>query len=198
MLAASVRSEDAVCVESMLTTWMDGETRARLMVDAGLTVYWLNSAAQTFLQEEPAVGYRQGRLNPRDRRTEQALRAFLADATGRLSCNSILDEVSGEHLILTAVRLPGPRADVIGLTLHRAGAAFDFDLADLRHAFGLTRSERQVAAHLLDGETADEVARALNVSLETVRVHIKRAYSKLGVCSREAFFRKLAPFVVLG
>jgi DNA-binding CsgD family transcriptional regulator len=47
------------------------------------------------------------------------------------------------------------------------------------------------------GRTAEEASHELGVSLETVRTHIKRAYAKLGVCSREGFFHRLTPFVIL-
>ena len=197
MLPASVNTKDAVSVENMLAAWVDGEPRARMVVNEHLAVYWLSCSAEMFFQEESAILYRNSRLVPRDVRTERSLRNFLGNATDHLSSVCIANGDEGEHLVLTAVRLHAPCEHAIGLTIH-AGDRFDFALADVRQAFGFTPSERQVAVHLLKGLTADEAARQLNVSLDTVRVHIKRAYSKLGVGSREAFFHKLAPYLLPG
>jgi DNA-binding CsgD family transcriptional regulator len=107
------------------------------------------------------------------------------------------DPKTGEHLVLTALRLRESSGDIVGLTLLRADDRFPFHLADLRSAFGFTHTEGRVAYHLLCGCTAEETAQELGVSLETVRTHIKRAYAKLGVSSREGFFHRLAPFVIL-
>jgi DNA-binding CsgD family transcriptional regulator len=183
-------------VDNILATWVDGEARARLVVDSNLIVYWVSSSAEAFLRKEQAVLYRNGRLRSRDPRMEQALRAFVAEATDSLTSQCITNRDTGEHVVLTAVRLQAPWRHVIGLTLHQTGADLGVRLADLHQAFGLTPSERSIARHLLDGMTADETAAELGISLDTVRTHIKRAYAKLGVGSREAFFHKLAPFVL--
>jgi DNA-binding CsgD family transcriptional regulator len=196
MLSANEMAKETDTVDNILATWIDGESRARLVVDANLTVYWVSSSAEGFLRKEDAVLYRNGRLRPRDPRAEHSLRSFVAEANDTMSSQCITNRETGEHVVLTAVRLQAPWQHVVGLTLHHTGPDFDFALADLRQAFGLTPSEREVARHLLEGRTADEAAGELGISLDTVRTHIKRAYAKLGVCSREAFFHKLAPFVL--
>lgn len=189
-------SHEVDTVDNILATWVDGESRARLVVDSNLTVYWVSSSAENFLRKEDAVLYRNGRLRSRDPRMDHALRSFVAEASDSVSSQCITNRDTGEHVVLTAVRLQAPWQHVVGLTLHHTGPEFGFSLADLKQAFGLTPSEREVARHLLDGLTADETAAELGISLDTVRTHIKRAYAKLGVCSREAFFHKLAPFVL--
>jgi DNA-binding CsgD family transcriptional regulator len=47
---------------------------------------------------------------------------------------------------------------------------------------------------VLDGEAAEGVGIRLGITLETVRTHIRNAYVKLGVGSREQMFRLLIPF----
>jgi DNA-binding NarL/FixJ family response regulator len=49
---------------------------------------------------------------------------------------------------------------------------------------GLTLRERQVLALLVEGFSTAEVAGELDVSVETVRSHVKNLLSKLGVHSR--------------
>lgn len=55
----------------------------------------------------------------------------------------------------------------------------------------LTDRERQVCAFAASGATADEIARSLGVSPETVRSHLRHAYAKLGVTSRLELHRVL-------
>ena len=48
----------------------------------------------------------------------------------------------------------------------------------------LTEREREVLTHVAAGRSNDEIAAALVVSAETVKTHLKRMYSKLGVRDR--------------
>lgn len=183
-------------VDAIVATWIDHDPRARLVLDEDLTVYWLSSSAQTLLNEERSVLRRNGHLTPKDPRTLRELRKLIAEASDAQSTQCIAEEGTGEHIVLTAKRLPDPWRHLVGLTIRVTGPEFSFELADLRQAFGLTRCERMVAHSLVAGQTAEQTAAALEVSIDTVRTHIKRVYAKLGVSSREGFFRKLAPFVL--
>ena len=143
-----------------------------------------------------SVLQRNGRILPRDHRLERELRSFVESATTEMSAQCISDRDSGEQVVLTATRLRSPWEHLVGMTIHSAGENCSVQLADLRQALGLTRTEAEVAHRLFCGMTAEETADNLQVSLDTVRTHIKRAYAKLGVSSREHFFHKLTPFVI--
>jgi DNA-binding CsgD family transcriptional regulator len=65
-------------------------------------------------------------------------------------------------------------------------------LTTLQRDFRLTDREREVCVRLLDGKTPTEIAEAIGSSTATIRVHLKRIYSKLGVSSQAAFFRLLS------
>ena len=60
----------------------------------------------------------------------------------------------------------------------------------------MTTAESRVASMMISGATAEEIARALNISVETVRSHIKHIYAKTGVSSREALLSKLIGYMV--
>jgi DNA-binding CsgD family transcriptional regulator/PAS domain-containing protein len=62
----------------------------------------------------------------------------------------------------------------------------------LRSAYKLTEAEARVAVAALEFATLQEVADHLKISLETVRVHVKRIYAKLGVDSRARFATVMA------
>jgi len=50
-----------------------------------------------------------------------------------------------------------------------------------RERFGFTRAEQQVADRLANGLTVPSIARQLDISIETVRCHLKQAFIKAGV-----------------
>jgi len=52
----------------------------------------------------------------------------------------------------------------------------------------LTEREREVVQLLLRGNSAKAIARALKISPETARNHLKRVYPKLGVASQAELF----------
>lgn len=56
-------------------------------------------------------------------------------------------------------------------------------------SFGLTGREREVASLILEGHSTRAVAAKLTISIETVRVHRRHIYRKLGVSSQAALFR---------
>jgi DNA-binding CsgD family transcriptional regulator len=98
---------------------------------------------------------------------------------------------SGQWLIVQAASLRGddPGSDTVAVTLAPASAA---ELEPLRLAlYDLTPREGEVARLLVRGETDDEIARALWISLYTVKDHVKSVYAKLGVASRAELSAKL-------
>jgi DNA-binding CsgD family transcriptional regulator len=75
----------------------------------------------------------------------------------------------------------------------RCEGAFTPALAHGPDADVLTRREREVAALAATGLSNREVAARLFVSLRTVENHLHRAFSKLGVSSRDELSGALGP-----
>jgi DNA-binding CsgD family transcriptional regulator len=65
------------------------------------------------------------------------------------------------------------------------------DISVQLQQYGLTNTERKVISMLANGATANEIALTNGSSLLTVRTHIKRAYEKMQVNSREKMFARL-------
>ncbi len=57
---------------------------------------------------------------------------------------------------------------------------FDLDSAKLRRLYKLTPAEARLAAHMAQGSRLEDAAADLGVSLNTVRTHLKRIFSKTG------------------
>jgi DNA-binding CsgD family transcriptional regulator len=183
-------------VNHIVAGWIDRDERARILVDGNLTAHWVNSSAEALMNNGSSVIHRNGRILPRDRRVEGELRTFVKRATSEVSAQCISDRGTGEQVVVTATRLSSPWEHLVGMTLQRANNDFSVRLADLQQALGLTRTEARVAYQLFCGNTAEETAEHLRISLDTVRTHIKRAYAKMGVSSREHFFHKLTQFLI--
>ena len=189
-------NDEVVLIEHALAQWIQRERRAHILIDATLRVRWMNLAAERLLSRPNSILVRNGHIRSRENRFERQLRDLIKGASAELKVCSLHDAKSGQNLLLGATSLAPPSEDLIGLTVAEVTEDFDLHLADMHAPFGLTQSETRVTQLLLSGHTAEQAALELGVSLETIRTHIKRTYVKLGVSSREAFFHKLAPFVM--
>ena len=58
----------------------------------------------------------------------------------------------------------------------------DYDILSKKH--GLTRRESEICLLVFKGFADHQLASALGISYYTVRTHLKRIFSKLGVASR--------------
>lgn len=179
-------------VKQTLADWVATEGEARLILSDDLRPQWVSPAAERLLSDANSVLYCNGRIRPRSPNVDGELRSFLSEATAAGATHCLTDSRTGEHIVVTATRL----GEAVAITLRSPEHGGPVKLVDLHRAFGFTAAELAVAERLLNGSTAEEAACQLGVSLETIRTHIKRAYAKLEVSSREAFFHKLRDFVI--
>ena len=99
------------------------------------------------------------------------------------------------HLLLRGRQIGGGgETRYLGVGFHRTGSAFHAVYADLDKVFQLTPAEYRVLGEMIEGRTADAIARAMKLSIETVRSHIRHIYTKLQVSSREELFSKIRPY----
>jgi DNA-binding CsgD family transcriptional regulator len=66
-------------------------------------------------------------------------------------------------------------------------------VAELTDGLGLTAREAEVARLVVAGATNQEIARALVLSLSTVKSHLQNVFAKLGVRSRAQLMLRLGP-----
>lgn len=67
--------------------------------------------------------------------------------------------------------------------------ATELDLNYYQQAYGLKKSELRALSGLLESKSVDEIARAAELSRETIRSQIKSLYAKLGVRSERELLR---------
>lgn len=182
--------------EHALTQWLHSDTTPRAIIDSDLNIHWINISAEKLITRDNIILLHGGKIRPRDKRCYVSMKEFISNISQDSSSYCVKSSQGDEHLILIAGRLPNPFSHYISVVFRLSSIDLHVKVADLGAAFGLTRTEARVAGYLLSGQTAEETARAMRVSLETTRTHIKRAYAKMGVSSREAFFYRLLPFIV--
>ena len=178
-------------VDDLVLRWFDLEEMARLIVDAALTIKWLNPSAERELQRRHDILKRGNLLMAVNPAHQMELLALLAGCGDEAQTLCLRSEDRVNHLL---VRVQPLSTGTFGLVLRRSGDAFKARYADLGAAFQLTRGEVRVLLQLADGHSASQVADQLKVSTETVRTHIKNLYAKLNVKTREGLLSRLRAY----
>jgi DNA-binding CsgD family transcriptional regulator len=172
-----------------LANWVDGERRARLIVTRDLDVMWMNEAARALRDDGEAFEVSDGRLTPRSPIIAGLVFAARPEEAG---CAVVPGE-GGRHWVAWAREVCAPPNALIGLTLQRARSEIRFQALIENHL--LTPSEGRIIEMLLAGVETGRIAQALDISIETLRTHLKHAYQKLGVRSRGELFAEALSFI---
>lgn len=175
--------------------WLDRDRSAKLLVDSSLRIRWANSAANAWLLDHRPLGSVEGRLCAG--RFASELRALLERSASEPEALCL--PIDGEEfkLILFAHLVATSDEELIyGVTARRTNELDWNRPVGVDQAFGLTATETKVLQLLWSGATAGAAAECMNVSIETIRTHIRRLYAKMGVGSREALFTRLSPFMI--
>jgi DNA-binding CsgD family transcriptional regulator len=181
-----------------LEVWANKEPVARFIMDTDLVLCWANSAAADLLaSQQDGVGAIQGKLIFFDEANQASFLALVnqessSPATTILDCGTPLGRV-----VVAVIKLSVDHRPLVGVTL-RLPHAVTMMPGLLRSAFGLTKTECELISLLLRGQTAEEAAVQMRISVVTARTHIRNLYAKLNVSSREAMFSRLLPYLSAG
>lgn len=178
---------------ALLLRWGDLEARARAIVDDDLKLIWSNATADALLDEAVDIRRAGDHVELVRPAEHEIFRRFIVDATPGISgwCTARAGEGA---LVFRAWRIDTGDMVGVGLAFHTSDAAYTPKWADFGRALGLTPTEYRVALRLLDGVRIETVAEDTGIAPATARTHVRNLYVKLGVGSREALFRALAPF----
>jgi len=180
---------------ALALNWIDLDPRPSFICSDDLALIWANAAGQAELCNEGALELRDGRLQLCEGAGRAAFAAFLARCGPALSTIALPRAGDGGHILLRARQIGVDETSrYIGFHLQRDGDGFRAVYADLDTVFQLTPTEHRVLGELIEGRTADAIARAMNLSIETVRSHIRHIYAKTRVSSREELFCRIGPY----
>ena len=177
--------------ESFYEDWFRHLPVSTIVVTPNLAIVSANALAEALLAEGDALNRRTGVLSA-SYKPDQLFLNQLADPQVPRDGIATFRSISGLPLVLATivpfakdVSLVESRTFVI--RAWRAKAAHERELPDLRRLFGLTRSEASLVRPVLQARTPQDIAKDFNLSIETVRSHLKNAYAKAGVTNRNAF-----------
>lgn len=179
----------------MLVAWSNSQARPYLLATRARRLLWANAAAHAALASGEDVRLQGEFISLSDADQLACFEGWLAGLAGRPAAWCYQRPNGDGCVLFRAQVIAGAQGGhTIGLSFLGTGSDYSPQWADFSAMFGLTPSEHRPIRLLLDGHSAEEAARRLGISIETARTHIRRAYVKMGVGSREAMFRLLAPF----
>lgn len=175
--------------------WLELVGSAKLVVDPDLHVHWANPLAREWIAADGPLAQVGNQLYVG--RSQRQLHSLIGRADTDLDGICVPIEGKGAHLLVCGRRISKRgEAPFYGLTIRRTDDLDAPRIFGVGDAFKLTVAEGRVLRHLLKGLTAQSIAEQLDVSVETVRTHIRRLYAKMEVGSREALFLRLRAFMV--
>jgi len=172
--------------------WCEFSTTPAAVVTRDQGILWANNAGRDLISSGLYFRKVRGRISCVDSRQEPDLKAFVRDlAEPRVWAY----RGNEDHILVRGdLTVPAGLVPAVGLSFFVATPAAEYLWADLSKIFGLTAAEASIIKRLVHGERVDNLAEALELSVETVRTHIRRSYVKLGVGSREELFSAVSPF----
>lgn len=187
-------------VEQVRLEWLDTSPLPMAVMDHRRKIHWYNTSAGQIFQTSKTVFLTEGYMTVGSENGSAKLHAFIKDASNR-GALSLLTVGSGKDHILLKGRLIARQRDtrLFGVSVQhsRFHAGVAAQHTKFAETFSLTKGEARVAQELALGFSASDVAKSLEISIETVRTHIRRIYGKLGVGSREGLLARVRPYLTL-
>ncbi len=188
--------QDVTSLGRLALAWMEGDDRPRLICSDDLHLVWANPTARTDLAQGVDLELKDGQLVMRERAHQAELGALVKNCDTQIATLALSARDGDGHFLLRARRIEadGVEGGRVCLTFLRSGASFQPRYADLERAFQLTPAEHRVLLKMAEGMNAEAIAEAKDLSIETVRSHIRSLYNKMSVTSREEIFARIRPF----
>jgi DNA-binding CsgD family transcriptional regulator/PAS domain-containing protein len=180
---------------------LDGLSAGIFLVDADCRLVHANAAGHDLLRADDFLRSTGGQLVAHDLRSNQCLRAILADnrnVPGVAGTALPLTAGDGERYVMHVLPLTSSARTRIGMTYQAVAALFVRKVALDRpcgelvaRTFELTPAELRVLLAIVEVGGVPETALALGVAETTIKTHLHRVFSKTG-SSRQADLVKLA------
>jgi len=171
--------------------WFSGGDLGRLITGLDLTIYTCNDLGELLIREGDAVTQRGGVLAASNR----DLQPLLQDLAKGARIGAIVLTSRADQPPVVVRSTPLGESGLLGLEMWRTVDQPAPPVPDLGPVFGLTRGESALIRPLLRGLSNEQIARELDLSIETVRTHLKNACAKLGVSGRGAAVAKISGFL---
>jgi len=182
--------------ESFAASIVNRLRAAVIRLDEGMNVTFANEAARRLSEEGDLIAIADGRLRFPGREAMETFRGFLRKAAASESGFSQTFRLAnaGERQRVRIWAWSSGPDEATGIGLMILPDDFDADVLEamLRENYGLTPSEVRTALGILSHNGLAAVAEHGGVSVETVRFHLKRIFSKTGTCRQSELVRVIA------
>lgn len=173
---------------ALLKLWAEVDRRPKAIIDGNLSKLWANPAFHQLLSQYENFHS----MEPHFERSGPEVRAMLRQIQPHEPLWMNMRRATGEFITVRIYLLEGENENrVFGLSVN----ALYSTALEGRNAYlescGITQAEQRIAGQLVLGRTAGSIAADLDVSINTVRTHIRNIYSKLQCNSREELFATL-------
>ena len=179
-----------------IAAWVNTDPRVRMLLSRSGQIHWANDAAYRMLRDSGG-GFRAANniLVAEGDATSLILRRLLSNAGMDAALYGITPRDGDRQWLLWAQQLIVGDDGIIGFVAHRVADPVSYKaMLDIHH---LTPCETQIVSMMLAGVETGRIAQKQDISIETLRTHIKHAYRKLNVRSRGELFAKAVDFVGL-
>ena len=170
------------------TSYLDRSPLPFLLTDARGRVLYANAAANQTAGWKDGIAITSGQLSVTSPRNRVAFCKAIEEAAtgrGRPLCRIEVERPGHDKPPYRLLLIPVPSAaglfqPTAAVLIIDTEAKPELDPEILSELFFLTPAEARVTAKLGVGQSADEIAEEIGVSVETVRTHIRRVLSKTG------------------
>jgi DNA-binding CsgD family transcriptional regulator len=181
-------------------TILDRLDRGVLLLDAEGRIIDANSHAVHVIRNCSGIRVRSGRLSFADPILDQQLDdALSGPSAGARNGRAVIAarvRCRGSEPYRVVIRAVPPDTDerkvAFFVLVYAPNGQKGISIEVLREVYGLTPAQAQVARSLFAGRSVDETARALDLSLNTVRTHLKQIFTKCEVNSQAELLHLLA------
>lgn len=185
---------------------LDKLNRGVVIFDAEARVLFVNDSALRMLSETTALSIADGKLCFDDAATQAKLDAFLlrsrehaAGGAGQVSVAMRVDAGERAPLRVLLSPLTVPTDPVTGeherqhvLMIYEPHAGRHVPKSILQELYGLSDAEGDLAVHLFEGDSLEDAAGRLHISLNTAKTHLQHVFRKCDVHSQGELLQLLS------
>lgn len=190
---SDVALSDVAVSDEALTCWSQIDGKARMVLDRNSQLVACSASARQIIDNCECVRIERGVVVAAQERFRKSFDDLRTAGKGRVASLLIPCSDGDGHWIVRAVE-SGDGS--IFVTLQCANGRYSAQLADLEAAFGLTPCEARVVEGLYHGRSPQEIADEQEISIHTVRAHIRRCYDKMHISCREQLWHRLGAYQI--
>lgn len=184
---------DVKHIEKAYSRAMEAIPIGILIVSRDMRVHHMNRCARELMQRTRSLDFRNQHLQAQDRQIDEKLRSLIGAAADKAE-KGIQDETgaifikgaaSGDQIEILVTPVAnvggGDTEPCVVLYLFDANGHRRISYDMLTQLYGLTQTEAKLVQLLTNGMTLDEAAEELEISVNTVRTHLKHIFHKIGI-----------------